>query len=127
MTSPMFDGLKTCAPRQTSTCFERSAKAAVAAKIHQPRTLHQSPCAVPGTRSTNATPLPVRSALAGHSSTCCRRAAIATSSTAHVASEMRICAIERLKSNATCPRTCSETITAARCSRGSLTFGRTTG
>ena len=31
--------------------------------------LHQSPCSVPGTRRTNATPFPVRRALAGHMST----------------------------------------------------------
>ena len=127
MTSPMFDGLKMCAPRQTRTCLERSAIAAVPAKIHQPRALHQSPCAVPGTRSTNATPLPVRSALAGHSRTCCRRAAMAISSTAHVASEMRICAIESWKWKPTCPITWSEVIVAARCKRGSLSFGSTTG
>ena len=47
------------------------------AKIHQPRRLHQSPCSVPGTRRTKATPLPVRSALAGHMITRCRRSAIA--------------------------------------------------
>ena len=44
MTSPMFDGLKMCAPRHRSTCFDSSATAAVPAKIHQPRRLHQSPC-----------------------------------------------------------------------------------
>jgi len=104
-----------------------SATAAVPAKIHQPRTLHQSPCTVPGTRSTNATPLPVRSALAGQRRTCWRRAAIATSSTAQVASEMRICAIESWKWKPTCPITCSEVIVAARCRRGSLNFGSTTG
>ena len=42
-TSPMFDGLKTCSPRHVITCFESSETAAVATKIHQPRTLHQSP------------------------------------------------------------------------------------
>ena len=54
------------APRNRITCFDRSATAAVAAKIHQPCRLHQSPCCVPGTRRTKATPLPVSSALAGH-------------------------------------------------------------
>ena len=127
ITSPMFDGLKMCDPRQASTYLESSATAAVPAKIHQPRVLHQSPCTVPGTRSTKATPLPVRRALAGQSKTCRRRRAIATSSTAHVASEMRICAIESWKWNPTCPITCSEVIVAARCSRGSLNFGSTTG
>ena len=56
---------------------------AVATKIHQPRVLHQSPCRVPGTRRMNATPLPVRSALAGHMITCWRKKAMLTSSTAH--------------------------------------------
>ncbi len=54
---------------------------------------------------------PVRSALAGHMSTCWRRNAIATSSTAQVTSETRICAIESWKSNAVWPSTCSVTIT----------------
>ena len=49
----------------------------------------------------NETPFPVMRALAGQRRTCCRHAAMPTSSTAHVASEMRICAIETLKSNAT--------------------------
>ena len=89
--------------------------------------LHQSPCTVPGTRRTNATPFPVRSALAGHISTRCERSVIATSSTATVTSETRICAIERSKPNATWPSTCSEVIVAARWSRGSLSFGSTTG
>ena len=40
---------------------------------------------------------------------------------------MRICAIESWKWKPTCPITCSEMIVAARCSRGSLSFGRTTG
>ena len=42
-------------------------------------------------------------------------------------SEIRICAIDSLKSNAVCPSTWSEMITAARCSRGSLSFGSSTG
>ena len=69
----MFDGLKTCSPRHLIRYFESSETAAVPAKIHQPRMLHQSPCCVPGTRSTKATPLPVSIALAGHMSTCCLR------------------------------------------------------
>ncbi len=112
-------GLKTCRPRKRMRYFESRETAAVPAKIHQPRRLHQSPCSVPGTRRMKATPFPVRSALAGHMITCWRRNAIANSSTAHVSSETRIWAIESWNSNATWPSTCSETITAARCSRGS--------
>ena len=41
----MFDGLKTCSPRHLITYFESSETAAVPTKIHQPRRLHQSPCA----------------------------------------------------------------------------------
>ena len=40
---------------------------------------------------------------------------------------MRICEIESRKSKATWPSTCSDVITTARCSRGSLSFGSTTG
>ena len=69
-TRPMFDGLKMWLPRNVMMCFDSSEKAAVPAKIHHPRIDHQSPCAVPGTRSTNATPFPVSIALAGHSRTC---------------------------------------------------------
>ena len=68
-TRPMFDGLKMCSPRHRMTCFESSEIAAVPTKIHQPRRLHQSPCPVPGTRRTNATPLPVSIALAGQRTT----------------------------------------------------------
>jgi hypothetical protein len=75
----------------------------------------------------NATPLPVSIALAGHMITCFCRKAIANSSTAHVRSEIRIWAIDSRKSNATCPSTCSEMITLARCRRGSRTFGSSTG
>ncbi len=66
-------------------------------------------------------------ALAGHISTARLRNAIPTSSAAHVPIEMRIWAIESWKSNATCPSTWSVMITAARCRRGSLSFGRSTG
>ena len=90
----MFDGLKMWLPRNVTTYFESKATAAVAMKIHQPRRLHQSPWCVPGTRRMNATPLPVRSALAGHISTRFLRNVIATSSSAHVSTETRICAIE---------------------------------
>ena len=83
-TRPMLDGLKTWRPPTWIRCFERRAKAAVPAKIHQPCMLHQSPCSVPGTRRMKATPLPVSSALAGHMITCCRRKAIPISSTAQV-------------------------------------------
>ena len=107
--------------------FESSDTAAVAAKIHQPFMLHQSPCSVPGTRRMKATPFPVSSALAGQRITCWRRNAIPISSTAQVSSETRICAIESRKSNATCPSTCNEMITAARCSRGSRMLGSRTG
>jgi uncharacterized protein GlcG (DUF336 family) len=75
----------------------------------------------------NATPLPVSIALAGHMSTRCLRIAIATSSSAQVATDRRICAIETRKWNSTWPSTCSVVITTARCSRGSLSFGSTTG
>ena len=84
-------------PRTVIRYFESSATADVAAKIHQPFMLHQSPCSVPGTRRMNATPLPVSSALAGHMSTRWLRKAIPTSRTADVSSETRIWAIERLK------------------------------
>ncbi len=93
----MLDGLKMCSPRQRITCFESSETAAVPTKIHQPRRLHQSPWTVPGTRRTNATPLPVSVALAGQRMTCWERIAIATSSTAQVPIERRICAIESSK------------------------------
>ncbi len=126
-TSPKFDGLKMCRPFHTTMYLESSDTAAVPAKIHQPCRLHQSPCSVPGTRRMNATPFPVRSALAGHMITCWRKKVIPTSSTAQVPIETRICAIERRKSNATCPRICSETITAARCRRGSRIVGSRTG
>ncbi len=86
----MFDGLKMWLPRHLMTYLESSATADVPAKIHQPFMLHQSPCRVPGTRRMNATPLPVRSALAGHISTCCLRRVMPTSRTAHVRSETRI-------------------------------------
>ena len=45
----------------------------------------------------------------------------------HVSRATRIWAIESWKPNATCPSTCSETITAARCSRGSRNVGSRTG
>ncbi len=48
-TRPKFDGLKRWRPRKRITYFESSETAAVAAKIHQPFMLHQSPCSVPGT------------------------------------------------------------------------------
>ena len=127
MTSPMLDGLKTCSPRQRMTYLERSEMAAVPTKIHQPRRLHQSPCAVPGTRRTKATPLPVSIALAGQRMTCWLRNAIAISSSAQVPSARRICAIETSKWKPTCPITCSDVMVAARCSRGSRSFGRSTG
>ena len=113
-TSPKFEGLKMWPPRNLIRYFDSSETAAVPAKIHQPFMLHQSPCSVPGTRRMKATPLPVSRALAGQRITCWRRKAIPISSTAQVSSETRIWAIERRKSNATCPSTCSEMITAAR-------------
>ena len=106
----MFDGLKMWWPRHLIRYFESSETAAVPAKIHHPFMLHQSPCCVPGTRRMKATPLPVRSALAGHMSTCCLRTVIAISSTAQVRSETRIWAIESWKWNPTCPITCSDVI-----------------
>ena len=124
----MFDGLKMWPPRHVITYFESSDTAAVPTKIHQPCMLHQSPCCVPGTRRMNATPFPVSSALAGHISTCCLRAVIAISSTAQVRERRAGSARSRRGSGTpTCPSTCSEMITAARCSRGSLSFGRTIG
>ena len=126
-TRPKLDGLKTWRPRKRIRYLESSEIAAVPAKIHHPCMLHQSPCSVPGTRRMNATPFPVSMALAGHMITCCRRNTIATSSTAQVRSETRICAIDNLKSNATCPRTWSEMMTPARCRRGSRREGSSTG
>ena len=127
MTRPMFDGLKMCSPRHLIRCFESSEIAAVPTKIHQPRRVHQSPCAVPGTRRTKATPFPVSIALAGQRITRWLRNAIATSSSAQVPSESRIWAIETSKWKPTCPITWSDVIVAARCSRGSRSFGRRTG
>ena len=123
----MFDGLKMWWPRHLIRYFESRETAAVPAKIHHPFMLHQSPWRVPGTRKMKATPLPVRSALAGHMSTCCLCTVIAISSTAQVRSETRIWAIESWKWNPICPITCSDVIVKARCSRGSLSFGRTMG
>ena len=120
----MFDGLKMCSPRHVITYFESSETAAVPAKIHQPCMLHQSPCCVPGTRRTNATPLPVSSALAGHMSTCCWRNAIADLE--HRARDERDRGSARSRAGSgtpTWPSTCSEVIIAARCSRGSRSFG----
>ena len=114
-------------PRHLIRYLESSETAAVPAKIHQPFMLHQSPCCVPGTRRMKATPFPVSSALAGHISTCCLRTVIATSSTAQVRSDTRICAIDSWKWKPIWPITCSEVIVNARCSRGSLSFGRTMG
>ena len=107
--------------------FDNSDTAAVPAKMYQPFMLHQSPCCVPGTRRMKATPFPVSIALAGHIRTCWRWKVIANSRMKQVPIATRICAIDRRKSNATWPSTCSEMITAARCSRGSVSFGRMTG
>ena len=126
-TRPKLDGLKTCRPRNVITYLESSPTAAAPANSHQPWRLHQSPCSVPGTRSTNATPFPVSRALAGHMITRWRQKAIATSRTAHVARETRIWAIDSVKSNAVWPSTWSVMITAARWSRGSRNVGRSTG
>ncbi len=123
----MFDGLKMWWPRHLIRYLESSETAAVPAKIHQPFMLHQSPCRVPGTRRMKATPLPVSSALAGHINTCCLCTVMATSSTAQVTSATRICAIDSWKWKPIWPITCNEMIVAARWSRGSLSFGRTTG
>ncbi len=78
------------APRKRIRCLESNEPAAVAAKIHQPFRLHQSPCSVPGTRRMNATLLPVMSALAGHMITPWRQKAMPNSSTAQTPSAMRI-------------------------------------
>ena len=126
-TRPKFDGLKMWRPRNVMRYFESSADGGGRGEDPRASMLHQSPCSVPGTRRMNATPFPVRSALAGHMSTCWRRNAIATSRIAEVSTATRIWAIERLKSNATCPSTCSDVITAARCRRGSRSVGSRTG
>ncbi len=123
----MFDGLKMWAPRYWMTYLESSPTAAVPAKIHQPRVDHQSPCWVPGTRSTNATPFPVSIALAGHIRTCCFRSAIPISRTAQVPIAIRIWAIETRKWKPICPITWREMIVAARWSLGSRSFGSRTG
>ena len=123
----MFDGLKTCSPFHLITYFESSEPPATAMNSHQSRKLHQSPCGIPGMRSTNATPLPVRSALAGHMITRFVRNVITISSTAQVPSATRICEIESRKLNATWPSTCSDVIVAARWRRGSRSLGKTTG
>ena len=100
---PSPPGLETgspAAPQGLITYLESSETAAVAAKIHQPRRLHQSPCSVPSTRRMNATPLPVRSALAGHMIARLVQNTIPASRTAEVPSATRIWAIERRKSKA---------------------------
>ena len=126
-TSPKFDGLKMWPPRHLITCFESSETAAVPAKIHQPRRLHQSPCCGPRHAQDE------RDAVAGEHR--------ARGPQDHVLpperdrdlehgarpSEIRICAIESRKWKPICPSTCSDVITAARCRRGSLSFGRRTG
>jgi len=114
-------------PGHRITYFESNETAAVPAKIHQPRRLHQSPCAVPGTRRTKATPLPVRSALAGQRITRRLRNAITISRSAHVPTERTICAIESWKWKPTWPITCSDVIVTARWRRGSRSFGSSTG
>ena len=77
-TSPKFDGLKTCRPRNADHVLrEQRRRRRSPAKIHQPCRLHQSPCSVPGTRRMKATPLPVSRALAGHMITRWRQKAIA--------------------------------------------------
>ena len=93
--------------------FDNSDTAATAAKIHPPRTLHQSPWGVPGTRSTNATPFPVSNALDGQVITLWRDTSIAESMTAQVVSAIKIWAIEMSKCKTVWPRTCSETTTNA--------------
>ncbi|TMK44577.1 MAG: hypothetical protein E6G66_13830 [Actinobacteria bacterium] len=71
--------------------------------------------------------MPVSSALAGHMRTRRRQNVSATSSTAHVRIDTRIWAMESSKPSTACPSTCSETITAARCSRGSPSAGSSNG
>ena len=79
------------------------------------------------TLKIKATPLPVSMALAGHTSVPVRLRVHVTSITAHVTMATRICATETWNPSAIWPRTWIETITAARCSRGSRMVGRTTG
>ncbi len=104
-TRPKFDGLNNGRPSTRIRYFESSEIAATAAKIHPPRRLHQSPCRVPGIRSTNATPFPVSNALDGHATTCSRRKVIAHSMTAQVATAIKICAIETSKCKSVWPST----------------------
>jgi hypothetical protein len=59
--------------------------------------------------------------------TCCCRIAIPISSAAAVPIASKICAMESSKWNPTCPMTCNEMMTAARWSRGSPSFGSSTG
>ncbi len=124
---PKFDGLNSGRPPTRIRYFDANDTTATTAKIHAPRRLHQSPCSVPGTRNTNATPFPVNSALAGHWMTRCRRNVIPSSKTAHVPTAIRICAIETSKCNSVWPSTWSDTTTSATCSRGSRTSGPTNG
>jgi hypothetical protein len=67
--------------------------------------------------------LPVSKALAGHAMTRWRRIVMYTSSTAHVRTEIRICAIDTSKPKLTCPKTWTVMMIAATCSRGSVRRG----
>ncbi len=128
MTRPMFDGLKMCSPRHLITYFESSETAAVPTKIHQPR---------------SAPPVAVRRAGDAQD----EGDAVAGQHRARRPHEHALAAGRRSRSRAprtcrapagsarsrawkwkpTCPITCSDVIVAARCRRGSRSFGRTTG
>ena len=84
MTSPMFDGLKTCEPRYLITYFVSSESPATPANTYQASVLHGSSGGVPTTRRMSATPLPVSIALAGHTNARVWRKVSATSMTAQV-------------------------------------------
>ena len=100
----MFDGLKMCSPRHWITYFESSETAAVPAKIHQPRRLHQSPCCGAGDAEDEG------DAVAGqqrarrpHDHVLAAGRRSRTRAPPQVPSDTRICAIESWKSNADLP------------------------
>lgn len=126
-TRPRFEGLNMCLPFHRTTYFDSTDKPAIEAKAHQPRVDHQSPCSVPGTLRIRATPLPVTMALAGHTNSRRFQSTMTNSRAAHTPTDTRIWVIERSNPNTTCPRTWTVVMTKARCRRGSLHLGNTTG
>ena len=99
----------------------------VADAIRPHRTLVRPTWSVPLARKMNAMLLPVRSALAGHTSMASRLSVTATSTIAHVMTVMRIWVTETLKPSTVCPSTCSVMMVAESLSRGSRRSGSTTG